>query len=385
MIYVIWGPPASGKSTYVAENRSENSVTFDFDKVMQALSGLKPHHKNRNLIGLVVDIRQMVIDALGELEVDDAWIITTWVDEDFQAKFGDVEVEYVLMRTDKETCLQRVYNDPDRAEVAEEMKEVIEEWFDKHGAQNSIAAKGGGKMPKKFWNLQKVSDSAGELSLYGEISSVSWWGDEVTPQMFKDELDALGDISTLNVYINSPGGDVFAGQAIHSILKRHKATVHVYIDGLAASIASVVAMAGDTVTMPRNAMMMIHKPFTVMVGNADDFLKMASDLEKIQDSIEEAYLERTNLDKAELKTLIGNESWLTAEECVEFGLADEIEKEREIAACQKGGILMFNSLEIERERFENPPELRSPPTRQELLNVLKQKSAHIERMIKRWN
>ena len=115
---------------------------------------------------------------------------------------------------------------------------------------------------KKFWSFKALDETTGELLLYGEISDISWWGDEVTPKQFKEDLDALGDIDVLNVYINSPGGDVFAGQAIYSMLKRHKAQVKVYIDGLAASIASLVAMAGDKVIMPANAMMMIHNPWT---------------------------------------------------------------------------------------------------------------------------
>ncbi len=168
--------------------------------------------------------------------------------------------------------------------------------------------------------------------LYGEIANETWWGDEVTPKDFKKELDNLGDIDTLNVYINSPGGDVFAGQAIHSMLKRHKAHVNVYIDGLAASIASVVAMAGDKVIMPKNAMMMIHNPWTIAIGNAEDFRKLADDLDQIRESIVEAYKRKTILDEDKIKELMDNETWLTAEECKEYGFADELEEEKEIAA-----------------------------------------------------
>ena len=111
---------------------------------------------------------------------------------------------------------------------------------------------------KKFWNFIKNEAGDGELTLYGEISDVTWWGDEITPQQFKKDLDDLGDISNLNIYINSPGGDVFAGQTIYSILKRSQAHITVYIDGLAASIASIVAMAGDEVIMPK-----VLRPFAM--------------------------------------------------------------------------------------------------------------------------
>ena len=135
--------------------------------------------------------------------------------------------------------------------------------------------------PEQFWSMKQSKKSAktGELYLYGPIASErSWFSDNITPKQFKKDLDALGNIDVLDVYINSPGGEVFAGQAIHSMLKRHPAHVNVYVDGLAASIASVVAMSADTLYMPRNAMLMIHNAWSRMQGNANDFRKMADDL-----------------------------------------------------------------------------------------------------------
>ncbi len=186
---------------------------------------------------------------------------------------------------------------------------------------------------KKFWNFKALDENTAELILYGEISDISWWGDEVTPKQFKEDLDALGDIDTLNVYINSPGGDVFAGQAIYSMLKRHKATINVYVDGLAASIASLIAMAGDKVIMPANAMMMVHNPWTFAVGNANDFRKLADDMDKIRDSMVVAYESRSALTTDEIIELLDAETWLSAEDCLEYGFCDEIEETKEIAAC----------------------------------------------------
>jgi hypothetical protein len=133
------GPPAAGKSTYVRENRSKNSLTFDFDVLMTAMSGLKPHQKNKNLIGYVLDFRKFIISKLEkEKRLDDVWIIITWVDEEVKEKFIDIEnVNYILMDTDMETCLERVDNDPNRADVAEEMKQVIKDWFDKYVENNN--------------------------------------------------------------------------------------------------------------------------------------------------------------------------------------------------------------------------------------------------------
>lgn len=185
---------------------------------------------------------------------------------------------------------------------------------------------------KKFWSMKALDNKTGEVLLYGEISDVSWWGDEVTPKQFKEDLDALGDVETIKVFINSPGGDVFAGQTIYSMLKRHKAQVHVYIDGLAASTASLIAMAGDKVVMPANAMMMIHNPWTFAVGNANDFRKLADVLDKVRDSMITAYGSRSALTTEEIKGLLDAETWLTAQECVEYGFADEVEEAKELAA-----------------------------------------------------
>lgn len=188
------------------------------------------------------------------------------------------------------------------------------------------------KKKKKFWNMRNLDDGSGELTLYGEISNETWYGDEVTPKEFKAGLDSLGDIETLNVYINSPGGDVFAGQTIYSILKRHKAHKNIYVDGLAASIASVIAMAGSTIFMPKNSMMMIHNPWTFGVGNASDFRKLAEDLDKIRESLISAYEDRSALMRDEIIDIMDKETWLTASECMEYGFCDVVEGEKQIAS-----------------------------------------------------
>lgn len=199
---------------------------------------------------------------------------------------------------------------------------------------------------KKFWNFKAIDKTTGELTLYGEISNDSWYGDEVTPKEFKAGLDELGSIETLNVYINSPGGDVFAGQTIYSILKRHKAHKNIYVDGLAASIASVIAMAGSTIFMPKNSMMMIHNPWTFGVGNASDFRKLAEDLDKIRESLISAYEDRSALMRDEIIDIMDKETWLTASECMEYGFCDVVEEEKQIAASIDKEML---------ERYKNTP------------------------------
>ncbi|WP_407312061.1 head maturation protease, ClpP-related [Desulfosporosinus sp. SB140] len=211
---------------------------------------------------------------------------------------------------------------------------------------------------KPFWKFQAKTDapSVGELLLYGDISSTTWWGDEVTPTAFAQDLKNLGEISTLNIYINSGGGDVFAGQAIYSMLKRHPAQKNVYIDGLAASIASVIAMAGDVVFMPKNAMLMIHKAWTMAIGNANDLRRLADDMDKIDESILTTYQAKTGLEAEKIIEMINAETWLTADEAVALGFADVIEDSKQISASIANGQLLVNGQNMDLGRFRNTPQ-----------------------------
>lgn len=212
---------------------------------------------------------------------------------------------------------------------------------------------------RKFWQIRAAAEEgAGELLLYGEISDSTWWGDEVTPKQFREDLQALGDIKELRVYINSPGGDVFAGSAIYSILKRHAARKVVYVDGLAASAASLVAMAGDRITMPVNAMMMVHNPWMVVIGDAQLMRKAADDLDKIRESMIAVYQARTGLEQERIVELLNAETWMTAEEAVELGFADEVEEAKQVAASVAGaGRLVVNGVEVDLAKFRNPPKV----------------------------
>lgn len=220
---------------------------------------------------------------------------------------------------------------------------------------------------RKFWQFRAAADDStvGELLLYGIIGAdgdpMSWFFDEITPKRFKEELDALGDIDILRVFINSDGGDVFAAQAILSMLKRHKARTEVYIDGLAASAATVVAMAGDVIRMPRNAMMMIHNPWTIAMGDAEGFRQLADTLDQVRESIIAAYGEKTGLERERLIELMDAETWMTAEEAVEFGFADEIEEAHTVAAAIRGRTLLVNGQEFDLSKFRRPPKLAFLP------------------------
>lgn len=225
------------------------------------------------------------------------------------------------------------------------------------------------KEQKRIWAFKANASedgTTGDMFIYSTISSYESWWDEarVTPKNFKKELDVLGDVSNINVYINSDGGEVFSGQAIHSMLKRHKAKVTVYVDGLAASIASVIAMAGDVVKMPRNAMMMIHDPWTIGIGNSKDFRKLADDLDAIGESLIAAYEDKTGQTREKIIELMNAETWLTAEEAVELGFADEIEQSKDIAASLNSGVLTINGQQMDLSRFKNVPKLGFLPAEQ---------------------
>lgn len=175
----------------------------------------------------------------------------------------------------------------------------------------------------KFWNFAKNEES-GEAELYfkGTIDDEVWWGDEITPDMFRDELSAHpGDLS---VYINSPGGNCIAASEIYTILKNHKGKITVKIDALAASAASVIAMAGDTVEMAPCALMMIHDPSTMAMGNKDDFESAISVLEEVKESIINAYEAKTGLSRAKIAKMMSEETWMNAKKAKSLGFADVI-------------------------------------------------------------
>ena len=175
---------------------------------------------------------------------------------------------------------------------------------------------------KKFWNWIKNSDDTRILRLEGPIDEESFWGDEITPQMFRDELNAgEGDVT---VWINSPGGNVFAAAEIYTMLKDYKGSITVKIDAIAASAASVVAMAGDVVQMSPVAMLMIHDPSTVAMGNTKDMEKAIEVLNEVKESIINAYASKSGLSHARIANLMSNETWMNAKKAVELGFADEV-------------------------------------------------------------
>ena len=184
---------------------------------------------------------------------------------------------------------------------------------------------------RKFWHW--IKNDAGEsdtaytptvrtLYLNGVIAAESWLDDDVTPQLFKDELESgTGDIE---VWLDSPGGDVMAATQIYNMLKNYNGKVTVKIDSLAASAASVVAMAGDEVLISPMGLFMLHNPLTVAAGNVDDMQKAIDMLDEVKESIINAYELKTGLSRAKISHLMDCETWLSAKKAVELHFADGI-------------------------------------------------------------
>jgi ATP-dependent Clp endopeptidase proteolytic subunit ClpP len=175
---------------------------------------------------------------------------------------------------------------------------------------------------KPFYEIKAAAKDRAELWIYEQIGE-DWFGDGVTARGLVQELAAL-KVKNIDLHINSPGGSVFDGQAIYNALKNHPATVTTYIDGIAASIASVIALAGDRVVMSESALFMIHNPYGMAVGDAAALLKMADALEKVGGSIALAYTGKSGKPEPEILDLMSAETWFSADEAKAIGFADEI-------------------------------------------------------------
>ncbi|EKS6155821.1 Clp protease ClpP [Salmonella enterica] len=179
-----------------------------------------------------------------------------------------------------------------------------------------------------WFRMQASADNEADIYIYDEIG---YWG--VTARQFVNDLKALGDITHINLHINSPGGDVFDGIAIFNALKHHGAAITVHIDGLAASMASVIAMVGNPVIMPENTMMMIHKPWGFAGGDANDMRDYADLLDKVESVLIPAYVEKTGKTTEEIAAMLDDETWMDGKECLAHGFADQVTTSLQAMAC----------------------------------------------------
>ncbi|EPD0998331.1 TPA: Clp protease ClpP [Escherichia coli] len=179
-----------------------------------------------------------------------------------------------------------------------------------------------------WFRMQAGHQSDADIYIYDEIG---FWG--VTAKQFISDLNALGDITHINLHINSPGGDVFEGIAIFNALKTHGASITVYVDGVAASMASVIAMVGNPVIMPENTFMMIHKPFGFTGGDAEDMRTYADLLDKVEAVLLPAYAQKTGKTTDEIAAMLADETWMSGAECLAHGFADQVTPAVKAMAC----------------------------------------------------
>ena len=210
---------------------------------------------------------------------------------------------------------------------------------------------------KHFWKFINSAEDGKppELILEGDISSTTWWGDEVTPRQFTEELNALGNVPEIVVRINSGGGDVFAANAIYTRLKDNAATITVKIDGWAASAATIVAMAGDVIEIPGNGVFMVHDPKMGAMGyfSAEEFTKAAEELKVIKQAIVNGYALKTKKDPEEIAAIMAAETWYDGKQAVDAGFCDRLMFEDAQTTVENMGKVVVNSVSMDLERFPN--------------------------------
>jgi ATP-dependent protease ClpP protease subunit len=190
-----------------------------------------------------------------------------------------------------------------------------------------------GAFDKNLFRINNKNENTAEISIYTDIG-LSFWDDSLSAKQFNEELKKISDkVTQIDVRLNSPGGDVFDGITMFNRLKQHKANVTVYVDGLAASIASVIAMAGNKIIMGEGALMMIHKPWTYTAGDSSALEEVIDRLNDVEEQIIGIYQRRTKVDRAEIRKMIAETTWMDSTQAVELGFADEsMAQEIKIAA-----------------------------------------------------
>ena len=245
------------------------------------------------------------------------------------------------------------------------------------------------KNSKKFWTWLDVKNEADTpeervLEINGEIASESWFDDDVTPKLFKDEL--MSGSGPITIWLNSPGGDCIAASQIYSMLMDYVGEVTIKIDGIAASAASVIAMAGTKVLMAPTALMMIHNPMTLAWGDKSEMTKAIEMLDEVKESIVNAYEIKTGLSRARISHLMDAETWMNANKAIELGFADDILTDAKMCAADETAfsfaarsseMRLMNKLEA---KFGRKPETSKCPLVEAIDEV---KGTRIEELDKR--
>ena len=207
----------------------------------------------------------------------------------------------------------------------------------------------------KFWNI-KNEDKESQIDLFGFVGGSKEWNDGFNEEDFLNELRAIPAENSLNISINSFGGSVFTALSIYSLLCSHKGAITFRVDGAAMSAATIITSVPNAkVIMPSGAMMMIHKVSSIAEGNADTFRKAADDMQKLEENIVSIYAKKTGKKCEEIQEYVNAETYFTAEEAVEFGLADIVDKCKKVKNQAFGDEIIFNGIKVKAEMFRNAP------------------------------
>lgn len=230
---------------------------------------------------------------------------------------------------------------------------------------------------KGFFNAKKQSESKAQIDIFGEIVDDKYADSETSAISFRDALKDIGEVSDIEININSPGGSVFSGIAIYNMLKNHDAKITVNILGVAGSISSVIAMAGDKVVMPSNAFLMVHEVWSPFIGNSKEMRKFADDLEQINKSVFNSYIEKSpDIDQELLAKMMEDETWLDANQAYELGLVDEVAKASKTAAKISPEMeVQFKNMpkfKNEEPTVETPKETKQEVTVDDVMSILEE-------------
>ncbi len=321
-VKLVYGAPCSGKSTYVKEHAGEHDFIWDFDKLLMACTNQTGQSADGHpMANFVIDLRKTIIEAVqSRPSIENLYITCLWITDKLKSEVEGLDTEEIFIEATKEECFQRLNEDENRPNKGEWHK-LINTWFKEHGAPEKESVENTAR-PFKFWNFIR-DETTGErtLRLDAEISSITWFDDVITPNQFREELNS-GD-GDIVVWINSPGGDVFAATEIYEMLRSYQGKVTVKIN-LAASAASIVAMAGDVVEISPLGQMFLHDPETEAFGNVGEFNAAIQMLAEIKEGIITAYETKTHLPREQISELMSAAAWLNAKKAVELGFADKI-------------------------------------------------------------
>lgn len=325
-LIIVHGPPCSGKSTYVREHMGERDICFDYDKIANALTGRSLHtlaDKN-HARPFVLAARMAMLEAYKHRPggINDFYVITSSQSPVFWAAMDEFAYQKIEMGTDLETCLGWLAQDESRPEK-EAWETIIKNWFErKEKAMEKEAKKSSDGQRIIFFILDEIRP---DRKIFDWNTGNYRTEESTTSQRyFVENLAGVTQGQTVELYINSMGGDVKEALGIVNALKRCPAKVIAYVDGFAASAASVLTQGADEIYMPRNTCMMLHNARWVTEGNPKELRKSADDLEVINRSIINSYATRAGdkLSAQTLQQILDEETWLTAEQCIQYGLAD---------------------------------------------------------------